>query len=145
MILPPDEQARDARRSFPLGGDPQLWLVVSPRGVTGAFGLTCALGLTRLPATIDSALNRPEWVDVVAKARGMLHVSIDLLCSFPVLRQHCGCRLGFERIEGPGPARARFAVRLCSGHPWERAEAIGEEELHPERGMIVLGMLVEKP
>lgn len=132
-------------RFFPIG---DAWLVVQPRGLTGAYALMCALGLQVLPAAVETALDRAEWVDIVAKTRGMYVTNPDLLYRFPVCRQHCGCRVMFEEMPGHALLLARFIVRLCETHPWSvdaLVEALGptciERELVTADGALILGHL----
>lgn len=131
-------------RSFVVGDH---HLVVAPRGLTGQWALACALGINRLPATIEAALARAEWVDIVAKARGMVTMNPDLLFRFPVARQHCGCRVAFVPIENATPVVARFVVHLCSGHPWAPPEGVSAAELAEVRlsdDTLVLGHLIDR-
>lgn len=128
------------RRRFPIA--PEVWLDVMPRGTAGSFGLACALGLNVLPASMDAALDRAEWVDIVAKARGMYHAAPELLWRFPVARQFCGCRCCFDPTPDRGLILARFVVRLCTAHPWASIPGDAADPTVPEDGVIVLGSLV---
>lgn len=135
----------DQHRTFPIG---DCFLRVEPRGLGGAYALACALGLPRLPAVVTAALDREEWTDIVAKARGMYYANPDLLYRFPVCRQHCGCRVMFEEMPEPRAMLiARLVVRLCAGHPWalptatDEAGRAVEAQLVTPSGALVLGSL----
>lgn len=131
-------------RSFVVG---DLHLVVSPRGLTGQWALACALGLNRLPATVDAALDRAEWVSIVAKVRGMQAMNPDLLYRFPCERQFCGCRVGFVAIDNATPVVARLVVFLCPGHPWAPPPDVSDAELAEVQlapDQLVLGHLIDR-
>jgi hypothetical protein len=101
-------------------------LVIEPTGAAGAHALACVLGLPRLEP-IERSLERPEWVDVVAKSRGMMHAGV--LYRFPVLRAFCGCHLRFDAAGGDERRLASLVVQLCNGHA------------PPDAGVVAIGYL----
>ena len=115
--------------------DDETWLVLNAQGTEGAFALSCALGLHRLPACIDAAYERAEWVDVLAKMRGMgiAHT----LYRFPVVRQICGCRVCVDPCADDEHHLANLVVRLCSGHQWADTEG-------QPRDVLPLGFVVAR-
>lgn len=93
--------------------DDQTWLVIEASGMAGAHALACALGLRTLPA-IQQALDRAEWIDILAKSRGMALAGT--LTRFPVVRQFCGCRVEYTDADGELGPHCKLIVRMCPGH-----------------------------
>jgi hypothetical protein len=124
-------------RRFPL--DFHTWLVVDVEGVLGAFALATMLGLREVPS-IPAMLNRAEWVDILAKLRGMRAMSVEAL-GFPVVRQYCGCRAFVERaVEPRQPPHHHdtLVVVFCSGHTYKDT---GGARVHEQ---CTIGRLVPK-
>src|SRR5690349_9700384 len=104
-------------RRFPVDADRML--EINPQGMTGAFGLMCALGVNRIDSPIERAYERAEWVDIIAKIRAM--TMADTLYRFPVVRQYCGCQLRVDPVGADLVGTSYVGVlrvRLCVGHPW---------------------------
>lgn len=93
-----------------------LVLHVTAAGMTGAHAIMCALGLDRLPGDLEATFERGEWVDLVAKARGMRHA--DTLYRLPITRQVCGCHVAAEPVSNDDSTAAVVSVWLCDRHRW---------------------------
>lgn len=90
------------RRTFAVHED---WFTLCPDGTEGAHALACALGFT-IVLRVDQVVERGEWLDALAKMRGMAFANV--LRTFPVVRQACGCRLVVES--------EHLLARLCQHH-----------------------------
>lgn len=109
-------------------------LVIDPKGAEGAFAIACALGLRVVPTPIAAAFVRPEWVDILAKLRGMMFANVHTL-GYPIVRQFCGCQL----LCDPHPlddGRLSVIVKYCAGHTYPSR---GDE--HPAAAVTPVGRI----
>jgi len=125
-------------RTFAIG---DLVLRVTAGGTTGAHALMCAMGLDRIPVTIDACFGRGEWGDIIAKARGMCHA--ESLYRYPIVRQFCGCRVCADPLANDAIVVGLLVVRLCPKHLWHPIPGMPAQKYEDE-GLLVLGQLTAR-
>lgn len=123
-----------------------LVLKVTTSGTIAGHTLMCAMGLDRIPMTIDAALSRGEWGDIIAKARGMRFA--ENLFRYPIVRQACGCRVCAEMFGLQRPLGAEVAllvVRVCPRHLWHPLPGAEFSTTHQiDETILVLGELRDR-